>query len=244
MTRPNAPLPSTPMPQSRPQRRLRFQLGLLLGILSGASLGIAMGSCSESKVALATDGGVDAADATSSMDAADASMAMPDGLGDATADGATAAYGCSVPLTHASDVQFIDFMVPHHKMATHMAEMVVAKGAREDVKQFARKVIAAQSTEIAQMRATRTALTGSAESPPAPADPKQDAAMAMMMNLSGAELDKMFLEDMRPHHAEAMSVAHRSLDSLRQPEMRTLAQRIIDDQAAEIGELQALLNKQ
>lgn len=55
------------------------------------------------------------------------------------------------------DQQFIDSMVPHHQMAADMAKMALKKASRPEVKRMARKVIAAQSREIAQMKAWRKA---------------------------------------------------------------------------------------
>lgn len=65
-------------------------------------------------------------------------------------------FGTSA-LAAPFDQQFIDSMVPHHQMAADMAKMALQKAKRPEVKRMAREMIAAQSREIAQMKAWRKA---------------------------------------------------------------------------------------
>lgn len=64
--------------------------------------------------------------------------------------------------------------------------------------------------------------------------------MALLMAATGAEVDRLFLDHMIPHHAEAISIAHRALPNLQRADTRQIAQKAISDQAKEIGEMQAL----
>ncbi|HKP64207.1 MAG TPA: DUF305 domain-containing protein, partial [Polyangiales bacterium] len=52
------------------------------------------------------------------------------------------------------------------------------------------------------------------------------------------DLDAMFVTEMIAHHASALPVAHRSVATLRNAELRALATGMVSMQAAEIGELQ------
>jgi uncharacterized protein (DUF305 family) len=145
-----------------------------------------------------------------------------------------------IPYTAADDVAFIDFFLPHHMAAIDMADMVIAKGSASDLKAMAQMIKTSQTAEISLMRTARQALTGSADSPPPPADPHMDADMARMMTLAGDALDRMFIEEMIPHHAAGLPTAHRSKAHLARADMRKLADDIYDAQAKEIGDLERM----
>jgi uncharacterized protein (DUF305 family) len=98
-----------------------------------------------------------------------------------------------------------------------------------------------QSAEVMRLEAVRDELTGSV--PPMPSDPHADAEMEHMSELSGTDLDGMFLLDMIPHHASALPVAHRSIDHLENAELIEMAQTIQDAQAHEIGQMRAMLEE-
>ena len=219
---------------TRGARRRGFAAGVILGIAAGAALGACMEVSTPSN---AQDASLDAGSPGHGGDAGHATDASAE-----TGVDPGAPYGCTVPITNATDLQFIDMMVPHHQMATMMADEVLARGSRADVKAFAQKAKDDQTAEIAQMKAARKELTGTDVLPPPPPDPHMDAEMAMMMHMSGEELDQMFLEDMIAHHAGAISVSHRAKDSLRRSDIQELSRKIFDAQAMEIGQLQAMLH--
>ncbi len=69
----------------------------------------------------------------------------------------------------------------------------------------------------------------------------QEEAMAELESLSGAEFDQRFLELMIAHHRGAVDMAQEELDGGENPQALELAQTIIDDQQAEITEMEQLL---
>lgn len=81
------------------------------------------------------------------------------------------------------DRAFIDAMVPHHMMASQMAQMAVTKAKHPQLRRMARMVIRDQNREIAQMKAWRKAWYGSAEVPM--------NHMMHTMNSSGMNVQKM-----------------------------------------------------
>lgn len=147
-------------------------------------------------------------------------------------------YG--VPFIAKNDVRYIDAIVPHHRAALAMAEMEVKKGARSEVKAMAQAMIEMQMEEIELLLAAREELTGRRAVPKPPRDPHMVEDMGEMDAATGAEMDSLFIRDMIPHHAEAISIAHRALRNLRRADVIQNAKNVIRDQAIEIGELQSL----
>jgi uncharacterized protein (DUF305 family) len=146
-----------------------------------------------------------------------------------------------VPLTPEDDVTFIDFFVPHHQMAIEMADHVIAHGSDATVKAMATTMKETQTSEVELMLGKREEIAGSAEPEPMPADPHAMAEMAEMMQLEGAELDEMFLQEMIVHHSTALPTSHRAKPHVMDAELRELADAMFDDQAREVGEMQEML---
>jgi uncharacterized protein (DUF305 family) len=146
-----------------------------------------------------------------------------------------------VPLTPEDDVTFIDFFVPHHQMAIEMADHVIAHGSDRTVKAMATTMKETQTSEVELMLGKREELAGSAVPEPMPADPHATAEMAEMMQLEGAELDEMFLQEMIVHHSTALPTSHRAKPHVMDAELRELADAMFDDQAREVGEMQGML---
>lgn len=148
-----------------------------------------------------------------------------------------------IPLTPVDDTEFVDFFISHHEMAMMMAEQVVERGSNAEVKALAQRIVADQTSEVQTMKAARLELEGDDEPPPMPADPHGDPEMHEMMQASGGELDRMFLEEMIPHHAAGLPTAHRARPHVIRPELSALAINIFLTQAQEIGEMHELLGQ-
>jgi uncharacterized protein (DUF305 family) len=148
-----------------------------------------------------------------------------------------------VPLTPASDVEFVDFFISHHEMAIQMAEQEIDNGENAEVIALAESIRTAQTEELATMREVRAELAGGGEPAPMPADPHADPEMMQMMSTTGAELDRMFLTEMIPHHAGGLPTAHRAEPHVENEELRTLANEMYLAQAEEIGEMKGLLDE-
>ena len=158
-----------------------------------------------------------------------------------------AAMGHAMPADTAySDVAFLDHMTMHHRMAVEMAEVVGDRGESAAVRRMAQAMIAAQTAEIDSMGAWRARWFPN-EPAAAPMPPDQTAMMGMDMDMdalraaTGAELDRLFLQDMIPHHAGAITMSAHAQKRTARQEIRDLAQTIIFAQAREIGEMESNL---
>lgn len=150
--------------------------------------------------------------------------------------------GQSVPGTPRSDVEFIDAMVPHHQTAIDMAEIELERGESPEVRMMAQKMKDAQEAEIGKMEAIREELTGSSLVPE-PLDSHATEDIEKLMAAPGSALDRLFLEEMLPHHANAIVISHEALPYLERPDLRSMADKIILDQAKEIGMIAMLLEE-
>ena len=146
-----------------------------------------------------------------------------------------------------ADVTFAQGMIPHHTQAVEMAQLVMDKGSSAEVKALAERIKAAQSPEIEQMRGWLTAW-GAPESMGAMDMGGQGMMskdeMASFSALSGAALDRKFLETMTAHHEGAITMANVEQTTGKDTAAIALADAIVTSQQAEIKEMKALLAKQ
>ena len=143
-----------------------------------------------------------------------------------------------------ADIDFLQAMIPHHEQAIEMAEMVEERTDRPELNELAGNVIESQTAEIDEIESM---LEDAGEEAMDMAD---HGAMGMsqeeldeLESLRGAKFDKMFSEMMIRHHEEAITMSRDVLDSGQSPDVADLAQGIIDEQQAEIQDLQTWLEE-
>jgi len=143
-----------------------------------------------------------------------------------------------------SDQAFLTMMIPHHEMAVDMARAELASGKDPATKALARRVIAAQSKEIAQMRVWYRDWYGTEPARVATSGSMAMVGMGMGMDADAVRTspdpDRAFLRLMIPHHAGAVMMADMTLASDPKGEVKGLATRIIADQSKEIATIQAM----
>ena len=138
----------------------------------------------------------------------------------------------------ASERAFIEGMIPHHQEAIDTAKEVLARGGSTDeIKTLAQNIIAAQEGEIAQMKEWYRSWYGAEYQDTGVYQPM----MRDLSNLSGAELDRVFLEDMIPHHEGALMMVESVKPYIEHDEIRTLGDAIVTSQSAEIEYMRELL---
>lgn len=138
------------------------------------------------------------------------------------------------------DLLFIDAMVAHHEGAVAMARPADSNALHPELREFARRVVADQSSEIALMMQWREQwFPGRPKTPnildmPGMATSMMDISPDHMQKLTGAAFDRMFVDMMIPHHEGAVVMAKDALTRARRSEVKALAQQIIDAQEREI----------
>lgn len=152
-----------------------------------------------------------------------------------------------------ADVTFAQQMIPHHQQALDMAELVSSRTTNVKVVDLAGRIHKAQDPEIQRMTgwlttwgaaATSTGMTmpGMSNGQSMPGM-MSDADMSKLQGMKGVEFDRMWLQMMIQHHQGAIDMAKTELAQGSSADAKTLAQKIIDGQQAEITEMNGLLGQ-
>jgi uncharacterized protein (DUF305 family)/Spy/CpxP family protein refolding chaperone len=131
---------------------------------------------------------------------------------------------------------FIEQMIPHHDDAVKMADLAPAQAEHPELRDLAEKIKRVQTDEIALMRGWYQTWYGTA----VPSSTTGGMAMGRSdsMVLDGARpFDKVFIEQMIPHHEMAVMMSRMALERVSRPELRGLLQSIITSQSAEIAQM-------
>lgn len=145
------------------------------------------------------------------------------------------------------DLQFLDTMTVHHQAAVDMAKAIDGRTQHAELNALAKKIISDQEKEIAQMNKWRDEWFAGA----APAinmemtgmgDSMKTMDMKGLRTLSGNALDIEFVKQMIPHHQGASQMASEARQRSQRDEIKTLAAQIINEQNAEILQMQGWLD--
>ncbi len=151
------------------------------------------------------------------------------------------------------DLQFIDQMTMHHEGAIMSSQNMVGDSERPELRQLAANIEKSQSEQIKQMQGFREEWYADAEQtfgmPAGMMDQMMGdgSGMREMMGgsmqevMGGDATDAMFLRMMIPHHQLGVDMGEQALKEAEHPEIEKLAQKIIDEQSAEIELMQGYL---
>lgn len=138
----------------------------------------------------------------------------------------------------SSEREFVAGMIPHHQEAVDTATEVLERGgSTEEIRTLASEIIAAQETEIAMLKEWHLAWYGEEYIETGTYQPM----MRDLSQLSGADLDERFLEDMIPHHMGAIMMAQSVRPHIEHQEVSDMADAIMETQTAEIELMRDLL---
>lgn len=132
---------------------------------------------------------------------------------------------------------FIEEMIPHHQDAIDMAELALVRAEHQEIRDLAASIKQTQTAEIEQMRQWYQEWYGTEPGP---------SRMAQMPNMPGHDLsafegaasfDKVFIEQMVPHHQMAVMMTSHMGGAVQQPELKALMEAMGASQAAEIQQM-------
>jgi uncharacterized protein (DUF305 family) len=157
-----------------------------------------------------------------------------------------------------ADVMFAQMMIPHHRQAVEMSEIMLSKNSiSPEVRDLATQIRDAQAPEIETM-------TGWLEAWGEPVEPEGGMEGHDMGNMGGGgemqgmmtedelagleaaegdEAARMFLESMTAHHNGAVEMAQEEIENGQYPDAIALAETIMQTQQAEIKSMEALLTE-
>lgn len=159
---------------------------------------------------------------------------------------ATAAPANDAPHTQGDgtvrhDITFIAMLTPHHESAVEMATVARERATNHEVRELAAHIAEEQSQEIREVRAWLERHDAEPMPPPEPVREMEQQDLEMLRSAKGAEVDRMFLMMMRPHHAQAVTEAEDELEHGRDSFALDVARTTMDDQSREIAQMNDLL---
>ncbi|MGY1718308.1 DUF305 domain-containing protein [Blastococcus sp. SYSU DS0552] len=174
-----------------------------------------------------------------------------------TAPSAGASAGTQDAFNDA-DVSFAAGMIAHHQQALAMAQLADDRAADPRVRDLAERIEAAQGPEIEILRGwldqwgaepmdgmghdgTGRGGMGHDGMGHGAGGMMSEQDMHALMAATGAEFDRLFLEQMVVHHTGAVRMAETQLAEGENADAMALADAIRDSQAAEIAEMEQLL---
>ncbi len=138
-----------------------------------------------------------------------------------------------------NEYEYLVHMIPHHREAIDNAEILRENTEREEMRNFAEEIIQTQREEIRLMEGFLNDWY-----PEEDHEVRYEPMMGDYENLTGNELDIAFLEDMIPHHMEAVMMSQQLLmrGLAEHEEVAVLAQDIRNEQRDEIFKMEEWLS--
>jgi uncharacterized protein (DUF305 family) len=154
-----------------------------------------------------------------------------------------------VAAHNGEDVMFAQMMIPHHQQALELAALVPDRSTNPAVIKLASTIAGEQQPEITAMKAL---LLQWEVDPNATGDHSGHAGMAMqgmvddatvakLESLKGAEFDTLWLQSMIGHHQGAIEMANSEIAKGQSADMITMAKNMVTAQQAEIDQMKQML---
>jgi uncharacterized protein (DUF305 family) len=158
----------------------------------------------------------------------------------------TATTSEQVAAHNAHDIMFAQMMIPHHQQAVDLAALVPDRSTNPAVVKLAATISGEQQPEITAMKALLVQWdvepnAASDHSDMPVAGMVDDATMAKLQSLKGAEFDALWLQSMISHHQGAIEMAGGEVAGGQNVDMITMAKNIVTAQQAEIDQMKQML---
>ena len=161
----------------------------------------------------------------------------------------------SAPGENSPEAGFARDMMMHHAQAVDMATLLRDRTDDPEMRQLALDIMLTQQAQIGQMQGWLAVW----QYPIASTDPAMmwmdmpanggmpgmatQAQLNELRDLQGVEADGLFLQLMIAHHRGGVLMGEAALARVDRPEVRALAQSIVDAQTSEIAAMQTLLQQ-
>jgi len=184
---------------------------------------------------------------TSTGPSSDAAVPTTSAAGSSASDAAAASF-------NDADVAFAQNMIAHHQQAIEMASLALdpTSGASADVTDLAQRINDAQDPEVSMMSGwlehwhepmTMDSAAGHDMGSMHSAEGMMsDEDMDQLMQLSGPQFDKAWLQGMIEHHQGAITMAEQIKNEGDSPDVQALADQVITTQQSEVDEMNGLLS--
>ena len=139
--------------------------------------------------------------------------------------------------SESNDLRFLDTMTAHHQRAVLMWQDAVTHASHRELRDFAAKAVEEQRREMFLIHLWRDRWFADAPSPAANS-PTTASERPALPQIKGSSFDQQFLAMMVPHHQQAAAMARSAVTSVESPEIRQLAQIIVDQQEEEVKTMQ------
>ncbi len=159
------------------------------------------------------------------------------------------------PGEDSPEVGFARDMMMHHAQAVDMATLLRDRTEDPEMRQLALDILLTQQAQIGQMQGWLAVW----QYPIANTDPAMkwmgmsgidfmpgmatQEQLGQLRNLLGIEADGLFLQLMIAHHRGGVFMGEAALEKVKSPEVRVLAQSIVNAQVSEIAAMQDLLSR-
>jgi uncharacterized protein (DUF305 family) len=158
------------------------------------------------------------------------------------------------PTYTASDIAFVQNMIPHHEQALEMIALIPERSSNPDLPKLAERMEISQTDEIKLLEEWLTARGEEVPSGEHHHGPQHeqlmpgmltDAEMDQLAGARGPTFDRLFLQYMIRHHEGAVIMAQDLTESGggQEPSVFQLSQLISGDQGIEIARMKQLLNR-
>jgi len=165
------------------------------------------------------------------------------GGGSGAAAKASAGASASAGPRNDVDLAFADTMIPHGVQALASTQLAAQRATTPQLKQLANTINATQVPQIETLSALLTAW-----GQPVPTVPPGDegvaitpADLARLAGASGKAFDQMWLTSMIHHQQIALAVAQTEVKKGSNPQVKAMAQKILEERQAQVTTMQGLL---
>lgn len=216
----------------------KIKMAVTICLLSILSIACNRGADTTEDSAASEDGMMDTTSETTMMDTSSMDNTMMAGMHQHMQEMQ------HMKMTGDPDYDFAQMMTMHHQGAIRMSENELANGTDARLKEIANRTITSSKADIQKLQ-NYTSTNKAAAGDTAATMRMMKPMHAMMEQMHGKDMmgnmstDQHFAQMMVHHHNSGIEMAREYLKQGKNQQLKTLAQKIIDEQQKEVKEMQA-----